>query len=68
MRKGIDNPDTPRARWRRIWRTIRVARRENGKAMRDVLIYGTGAVLVPKDGSDPRHIPLDELQLVRNCP
>jgi len=54
---------TPRERWKKAWRYIRVARRESRKARTDLLLYGTGAVLVPNNGADPCHIPLEQIRL-----
>lgn len=46
-----------RAEWKKIYRISRIARRENHKAMTDMLIYGTG--IIEKLDYDPyfRHIP-----------
>lgn len=52
-----------RQQWKVIWRRMRVAAREAHKAHLDALIYGTGAVFVPNDGGDPRHVPIEELRL-----
>lgn len=57
-----------RASWRISYRSLRVARREHGKAMLDLVSYGTGVVYVPHDGSDPRHIPLTELRFYGGFP
>lgn len=58
----LKNSSPARRWWKRVWRRIRVCRREGNKAIVDTMIYGTGAVFVPKDGSDPHHIPVDELK------
>ncbi len=50
-----------RQQWKKIWRAIRVARRESSKAWRDCMLYGTGVIYFPKNG-DPRHIPLAEVR------
>jgi len=42
---------------------MRVAIREANKASMDVMIYGTGAVMIPKDGGDPKHVPLANLDM-----
>lgn len=47
--------------WKAAYRLLRISRREMEKAANDVMIFGTGVVLVPKDGSDPRHIPFNDL-------
>ena len=44
--------------WKATYRMLRIARRETRKACTDVMIFGTGIVFVPKDGSEPRHVPL----------
>lgn len=49
--------------WRQYHRAQRVARREAAKATLDLILFGTGVVIVPNDGSDPRHVPLPEVFL-----
>lgn len=47
--------------WKATYRMLRISRREVEKATTDVMIFGTGVVLVQKDGLGPRHIPLNDL-------
>jgi hypothetical protein len=54
---------TAKQKWKRFYRAIRIARREADKAILDMMIYGTGIVLMPKDGSDPCCIPLADIKL-----
>jgi hypothetical protein len=35
--------------------------RESSKAFADALTFGTGAVMIPDDGTDPYHVPLSQL-------
>ena len=48
--------------WKIVYRRMRVSRRESLKAMRDVMTYGTGAVMIPSDGSPPYHVPVATLR------
>ena len=41
---------TAKEKWRREYRLVRIARRENLKATKDAMIYGTGYVYVGDDG------------------
>ena len=52
---------TAREYWRVVYRMIRIARRETLKAAMDTMIYGTGAVYIPANGDDPRHVPWPEM-------
>lgn len=52
--------ETARDHWRALYRAARVARREALKAMEDMLIYGTGVVVVRPDG-EVAHVPLATL-------
>lgn len=47
--------------WKRYYRLLRVARREALKSAIDMMCYGTGAVFIPNNGSDPRHIPTENI-------
>jgi len=53
----VTQPETAKQTWKRIWRSIRVARRESNKALHDTLLYGIGAVRYNGQGADPEHIP-----------
>lgn len=55
--------DPARVRWKVVRRLIRVVRRENRKALRDCALFGSGVVFFPNDGSDPRHIPIEQVRL-----
>lgn len=58
---------TPAKRWwKKYYRLQRVAKREAMKSLLDMTIYGTGAVFVPNDGSDPRYVPISEIYLEPN--
>jgi len=50
-------------RWKKLYRAIRVSRRENLKAIEDMMLFGTGCVFVPNDGSDPRRIDIKDMLL-----
>lgn len=50
--------DTAKTNWKRVWRSIRVARREARKAADDCMIFGSGFVRHYSDGRDPEHVPL----------
>lgn len=52
---------TPRQWWKITWRAIRVYHREQAKATTDMMLYGTGVVKIPDDGSDPCHIPIEDV-------
>lgn len=52
-----------RKQWRKVYRMLRVARRESLKAAMDAMIYGTGVVMMPKDGGDPRCIRPSDIYL-----
>lgn len=56
MNNEADAGLTPRARWKKFYRYIRVIRREQYKAVQDTVLYGTGAVFVPENGDDPHHV------------
>ena len=47
--------------WKKFYRTLRVTRREAYKAALDVMMYGTGVMIIPNDGSDPKHMPFDKV-------
>lgn len=52
---------TPREKWKLAWRRIRIFRREYAKVQIDMIVFGTGAMLIPDDGSDPSHVPIEDL-------
>ena len=54
---------TAREAWKIYYRMIRVARREALKATMDMVFYGTGAVMIPGNSDDPKHIPFADLRL-----
>ena len=41
--------------WYKYWRLVRIARREQMKACKDMLVYGTGVVIVDETGG-ARHL------------
>lgn len=47
----------PRWLWKKTYRSARVILRESEKATTDVMLFGTGVIFRPDDGSDPSHIP-----------
>ena len=49
--------------WKMYYRLLRVTKRETHKATMDLILYGTGAVFVPKNGDDPYHVPIEKLRL-----
>ena len=49
--------------WRRLYRLNRIARREALKAYQDVLVWGTGAVLIDRATGESRHVPFCEIKL-----
>lgn len=53
---------TARKAWKVYYRKVRVVRRETLKATIDTVLYGTGVVLIPSDGGDPKHIPIAEFK------
>jgi len=52
--------------WKAYYRMLRVSRREALKASIDMMLYGNGFVFVPDDGSDARHIPVNDVVLTGN--
>lgn len=42
--------------WKTVHRLMRVIKRETLKAAMDAMLYGTGIILIPEDGSDPKRI------------
>jgi len=53
---------TAREAWNIYYRYIRVTRRENAKAHRDLMKLGTGIVFYPNNGDDPKRIPVDKFR------
>ena len=52
-----------RAAWKVYYRLLRIARHEAYKASIDVMLYGTGFVLISPDLPDLcRHVPLEEIE------
>jgi hypothetical protein len=49
--------------WKIVYRKLRIARREAIKAAADMMMYGTGAVMVPNDGGEVKHIPISDIKL-----
>jgi hypothetical protein len=47
--------------WRQWYRALRVLRREQRKAAQDLMLFGTGVVMMPNDG-DPYHVPLADFR------
>jgi hypothetical protein len=47
--------------WKKFYRTLRIVRREAYKVTLDMMIYGTGTMMVSDDGSDPKHVPIEEM-------
>lgn len=39
---------------------LRADSRDKMKALSDMMTHGTGAIFVPNDGSDIKHIPVDD--------
>lgn len=56
---------TSREQWKISYRRLRVVRREQRKANWDTMMFGTGVVVVPSNGSDPYHVPLEEVQFTK---
>jgi hypothetical protein len=48
-----------RQQWKKIYRLIRIAKRESLKAMMDTMLYGTGMVRVNKETGEAQHIPFN---------
>ncbi len=67
IRVGCFSIDLPRSftreNWKILYRMLRVAHRESLKVTMDAVLYGTGVMMVPGDGSDPKHIPIEEVTL-----
>ncbi len=51
-------------KWKKIHRILRVEKRESLKASVDMMIFGTGAVMVPDDGAVPYSIRPEVFRLV----
>jgi hypothetical protein len=49
--------------WKIFYRKLRVTRREAMKVAIDTMVYGTGVMYVPDDGSDCKRIHPSEIQL-----
>ena len=47
--------------WKVYYRMLRICRREHAKAIHDLMLYGTCAVMIPEDGSDPYHVPFEDI-------
>jgi TATA-box binding protein (TBP) (component of TFIID and TFIIIB) len=56
-----------REAWKRWWRAFRIVRREEAKARQDMLIFGSGVVLVTGGDEVARHIPLNEVTFRSNA-
>jgi len=56
------NASPSRKAWKTLYRLLRVGRRETEKAAFDCLIYGSGYIRFPTDGSDPKHIPRRDIK------
>jgi len=54
-----------RQAWKIFYRYLRVSKRESLKASVDMMLFGTGAVMVPNDGSDPYRIRPEDFRLVK---
>ena len=52
---------TAREHWKRYYRVLRIARRETLKAASDMLVYGTGVVIISSTDHLPRHIPMKDI-------
>jgi len=52
-----------RKEWKTCYRLLRVAKREATKAIIDTMMYGSGFVHIPADGSDPERIHPSEMTL-----
>ena len=50
---------TAREHWKKIYRALRIARRESMKAAHDLMIFGTGIVRVDSQGN-AKHVPIKE--------
>lgn len=50
-----------RRKWKILYRIYRISQRELGKALDDMLLYGTGAYIVENEMI--RHIPVEEIIL-----
>ena len=42
--------------WKKIYRDFRVYNRERKQSILDMMIYGSGFMVMPKDGSDPYRV------------
>lgn len=42
-----------KATWKKLWRMLRVHRRETLRATHDLILYGAGCVMIPDGGGDP---------------
>jgi len=51
--------------WKKHYRLLRVVKREASKASEDMMLFGTGAIMIPDDGSDPYRIHPKNLLLVQ---
>ena len=58
MHKRSHAERVARAWWRKVYRLVRIHRRENAKAMNDALLFGTGLMLTRRDG-ESEHIPIE---------
>lgn len=47
---------TPRAKWKVLYRHLRISRRVAVAVLNDMMIFGTGCMFVGDDG-DVRHVP-----------
>ncbi len=50
--------------WKKFYRMLRVTRRESAKAVTDMFIFGTGAVIFPHDGGDVKRVHPSEINLI----
>lgn len=67
------NNSLAKQEWKKFYRTLRVIRRESLKVVKDAMLYGTGFMHFPEDGSDvecihPSKIQLTEDGEILKCP
>lgn len=53
---------TPRQKWKVWYRQYRIVRRESVKATIDMMIYGTGCVIITDTPDFIRYVPIEKVQ------